>query len=66
MGHELHKSPPESVAPTNVKSPEVHDVPGGGYDCANEAEILSRLNTKNTTNFFEIVFFVFIQLNLVE
>jgi hypothetical protein len=66
VGHELHKSPPDRVAPTNVKSPEEHDVPGGGYDCANEAEILSKLNIKNTNNFFEKVIFVFIQLNLVE
>jgi hypothetical protein len=66
VGQELHKPPPERVAPTKVKSPDVHDVPGGGYDCANEAEILSKLNIKNTNNFFEKVNFVFIQLNLVE
>ncbi len=29
-GQALHKPPPERLAPTNVKSPEVHDVPGGG------------------------------------
>ena len=62
----MHKSPPERVAPTNVKSPEVHDVFGGGTVWANEAEMLSRLNIKNTNSFFEIVIFVFIQLNLVE
>ena len=66
VGHALHKPPPERLAPTTVKSPEVHDVPGGGYDCANEAEMLRKLNIKNTNNFFEKVNFVFIQLILVE
>ena len=32
VGHELHKPPPERVAPTNLKSPDEQDVPGGGYD----------------------------------
>lgn len=62
----MHKPPPERVAPTNVKSPEVQDVPAGGYVCANEDEILRKVNIKNTNNFFEKVIFVFIQLNLVE
>jgi hypothetical protein len=66
IGHELHKSPPDRVAPTNVKSPEVQDVFAGGNVCANVADILSKLNIKKANNFFEIVIFDFIQLNLVE
>jgi hypothetical protein len=66
VGHELQTSPPEREAPTNVKSPEVQDVFAGGNVCANEAEILSKLNIKKANSFFEIVIFDFIQLNLVE
>ena len=31
VGQELHKSPPDKVAPTKDKSPEVQEVPAGGY-----------------------------------
>lgn len=65
-GHELQTSPPERDAPTNVKSPDVQEVFAGGNVCAMDADILSRLNIKKANNFFEIVIFDFIQLNLVE
>ena len=67
VAQELHKSPPDKVAPTNVKSPEVHEVSAGGYVWAKRFETFSKLNNiKNGNIFFEKVIFVFIQLNLVE
>lgn len=31
VAQELHKFPPDNVAPTKDKSPEVQEVPAGGY-----------------------------------
>ena len=66
VGHELHTSPPDNVAPTSVKSPEVHDVFAGGNVCASETDMLNKQNIRKANIFFEIVIFDFIQLILVE
>jgi hypothetical protein len=66
VGHELQRSPPDKVAPTSVKSPEVHDVSAGGNVCEKAVDMLKKLNIRKANTFFEIVIFDFIQLNLVE
>jgi hypothetical protein len=66
VGHELQTSPPDKVAPTSVKSPEVQDVVAGGNVCEKVADMLIKLNIRKANTFLEIVIFDFIQLNLVE
>ena len=65
VAQELHKSPPVNFAATTSRSLDVHEVLGGGNACPNDIEILSKLNIKKASDFFEIVFFSFIKLNLI-
>ena len=57
--HELHKSPPVSAAPTNDRSPDVHEVYGlGTKDCANVTEKLNKNNKRS-------VVLIFIESNFI-
>ena len=53
IAQELQTSPPVSFAATTSRSLDVQEVLAGGKVCPNDFTILSKLNSKKATVFFE-------------